>query len=82
MTDSNEKRRVFRELHASGCFVIPNPWDVGSARLLAGLGFRALATTSSGVAWSLGCTDNQVPFEQALDRISDIAERSSRIGAI
>ena len=74
MTDSNEKRRVFRELHASGCFVIPNPWDVGSARLLAGLGFRALATTSSGVAWSLGCTDNHVPFEQALDRICDIAE--------
>jgi 2-methylisocitrate lyase-like PEP mutase family enzyme len=74
MTDSNEKRRVFRELHASGCFVIPNPWDVGSARLLAGLGFRALATTSSGVAWSLGCADNHVPFEQALDRICEIAE--------
>jgi 2-methylisocitrate lyase-like PEP mutase family enzyme len=74
MTDSTEKRRVFRELHASGCFVIPNPWDAGSARLLAGLGFRALATTSSGVAWSLGRTDNHVPFEEALDRIRDIAQ--------
>jgi 2-methylisocitrate lyase-like PEP mutase family enzyme len=74
MTDSTEKRRVFRELHASGCFVIPNPWDVGSARLLEGVGFRALATTSSGVAWSLGRTDNHVPFEQALGRIQEIAE--------
>jgi 2-methylisocitrate lyase-like PEP mutase family enzyme len=53
--------------------VIPNPWDVGSARLLAGLGFRALATTSSGIAWSLGRQDNHVPLEQALERIHDIA---------
>jgi 2-methylisocitrate lyase-like PEP mutase family enzyme len=74
MTDSIEKRRVFRDLHVSGCFVIPNPWDAGSARLLEGLGFRALATTSSGVAWSLGRTDNHVPFERALDRIREIAE--------
>jgi 2-methylisocitrate lyase-like PEP mutase family enzyme len=71
MTD---KTKVFRDLHASGCFVIPNPWDVGSARLLEGLGFRALATTSSGVAWSLGRTDNHVPFEPALDRIREIAQ--------
>jgi 2-methylisocitrate lyase-like PEP mutase family enzyme len=74
MTDNTEKRRVFRDLHVSGCFVIPNPWDVGSARLLEGLGFRALATTSSGVAWSLGRTDNHVPFAQALDRIHEIAD--------
>ena len=74
MIDNSEKRRGFHELHASGCFVIPNPWDAGTARLLEGLGFRALATTSSGVAWSLGRTDNHVPFEQALDRIRDIAE--------
>jgi 2-methylisocitrate lyase-like PEP mutase family enzyme len=65
--------RVLHELHASGCFVIPNPWDVGSARLLEALGFRALATTSSGMAWSLGRRDTHVPFEQALDRIRDIA---------
>jgi 2-methylisocitrate lyase-like PEP mutase family enzyme len=73
MIDTAEKYRVFRQLHETGCFVIPNPWDAGSARLLAGLGFRALATTSSGVAWSLGRTDNHVPFVQALDRIRDIA---------
>ena len=73
MPDVNEKRRIFRQLHDSGCFVIPNPWDVGSARLLASLGFRALATTSSGIAWSLGRVDNQVPLEQVLDRIRDIA---------
>ena len=47
-----DKRRTFRQLHQSGCFAIPNPWDVGSARYLQGLGFRALATTSSGYAWS------------------------------
>src|SRR5437868_7899935 len=67
------RMRAFRELHETGCFVIPNPWDVGSARLLERLGFRALATTSSGVAWSLGRTDNHVPFEMALDRIREIA---------
>jgi methylisocitrate lyase len=68
-----EKARVFQHLHASGCFVIPNPWDVGSARALETLGFHALATTSSGMAWSLGRRDTHVPFEQALDRIHDIA---------
>jgi 2-methylisocitrate lyase-like PEP mutase family enzyme len=45
-----EKRKTFRALHASGCFVIPNPWDIGSARWLQGLGFKALASTSSGFA--------------------------------
>src|SRR3954468_2151716 len=77
MTDSAEKFRVFRQLHESGCFVIPNPWDAGSARLLERAGFRALATTSSGVAWSLGLTDNHVPFEVALERIREIAEAVS-----
>ncbi len=62
----SERRRLFRELHASGCFVIPNPWDMGAARLLAGLGFRALATTSSGFAWSLGLQVNLVPLAEAL----------------
>jgi 2-methylisocitrate lyase-like PEP mutase family enzyme len=47
-----DKRRAFRQLHESGCFVIPNPWDVESARFLQSLGFKALATTSSGFAWS------------------------------
>ena len=62
----------FRRLHESGCFVIPNPWDAGSARLLEGLGFEALATTSAGVAWSLGMHDNHVPLDDALKRIETI----------
>jgi 2-methylisocitrate lyase-like PEP mutase family enzyme len=62
-----EKRRTFRALHASGCFVIPNPWDAGSARYLQSLGFKALATTSSGAAWSLGRADGEVPLDIMLD---------------
>lgn len=62
----NERTRRFHALHRSGCFVIPNPWDVGSARLLAQLGFSALATTSSGFAWSLGRPDNNVTLDEAL----------------
>ena len=72
-TDWVRGRSAFRELHASGCFVIPNPWDVGSARLLARLGFRALATTSSGFAWSLGRQDNQVSLEEALAYMRAVA---------
>ncbi len=60
------KRREFARLHASGCFVIPNPWDVGSARFLQGLGFKALATTSSGFAWSQGRPDNGVSRDMAI----------------
>jgi methylisocitrate lyase len=56
----------FRALHASGCFVMPNPWDVGSARILAGLGFPALATTSAGFAWSIGRADNHIAKADAL----------------
>ena len=63
---------AFRRLHESGCFVIPNPWDAGSARFLEGLGFKALATTSSGIAWSLGQRDNRVPLDRALIRIEEI----------
>jgi 2-methylisocitrate lyase-like PEP mutase family enzyme len=66
MSAATDQIRVFRDLHDSGCFVLPNPWDVGSARLLAQLGFRALATTSSGYAWSLGRQDNHVQLEEAL----------------
>jgi 2-methylisocitrate lyase-like PEP mutase family enzyme len=71
---SLERIRVFRRLHESGCFVIPNPWDRGSAILLAQLGFPALATTSSGFAWSLGRQDNHVSLEQALAHYRSIAE--------
>lgn len=60
------RRAAFRQLHASGCFVIPNPWDVGSARWLAQLGFKALASTSSGATWSQGCADGQMPLPAVL----------------
>lgn len=73
MTHVSECCRVFRQLHLSGCFVIPNPWDVGSARVLARLGFPALATTSSGFAWSLGRPDNRVSLEEALTHFRSIA---------
>lgn len=62
----NKVTEHFRRLHESGCFVIPNPWDVGSAKLLTHLGFKALATTSSGFAWSQGHRDNQVALDQVL----------------
>src|SRR6478609_9424086 len=61
-----QKRAAFRALHEKGCFVIPNPWDVGSAKMLEGLGFKALATTSSGFAWSQGRADTTVPREAVL----------------
>src|ERR1041385_5597234 len=63
------KRATLRELHKSGCFVIPNPWDLGSARYLQTLGFKALATTSSGFAWSIGRPDNAVSIDQALEHL-------------
>jgi len=64
---------AFRSLHRDGCFVIPNPWDVGSARLLEQLGFRALASTSSGLAWSLGRADGRVSLEATLDHFRTLA---------
>lgn len=63
---ASDRVREFHKLHESGCFVIPNPWDIGSARLLEGMGFRALATTSSGFAWSMGRSDNHLTLEQVL----------------
>jgi methylisocitrate lyase len=63
----------FRRLHREGCFVMPNPWDVGSARALAQLGFPALATTSAGFAWSLGKADNHVRLDEVLAHLYEIA---------
>jgi 2-methylisocitrate lyase-like PEP mutase family enzyme len=70
------KRAAFRRLHESGCFVIPNPWDVGSARYLQHLGFKALATTSSGAAWTKGLPDNALGLEAMLAHIGEIAAAS------
>ncbi len=69
-----DKRRTFRHLHEAGCFVIPNPWNVGTARYLQGLGFKALATTSSGHAHSLGFADGALTRDQALAHYREIAE--------
>ena len=70
----DDRAAAFRRMHQSGCFVIPNPWDVGSARLLVRLGFQALATTSSGFAWSQGRPDNGVSLAEALAHFRSIAE--------
>jgi 2-methylisocitrate lyase-like PEP mutase family enzyme len=64
----------FRRLHESGCFVIPNPWDVGSARVLQHLGFRAVATTSAGFAWSMARPDNGVTLDDVLAHLRSIAD--------
>ena len=70
---TGEKREAFRRLHSSGCFVIPNQWDIGSARYLESLGFKALATTSSGLAWSRGRTDNDLSLEDVLHHLEELA---------
>jgi 2-methylisocitrate lyase-like PEP mutase family enzyme len=71
-----EKRRAFRRLHEAGCFVIPNPWDVGTARYLQHLGFPALATTSAGAAFAMGRPDSDraVPCDAMLEHIRGLAE--------
>jgi methylisocitrate lyase len=74
MTRPTDRYDAFRTLHQSGCFVIPNPWDLGSARMLVHVGFKALATTSSGFAWSVGRRDNHVSLDQALVHLRAIAE--------
>jgi len=69
MTEFIDRIRRFHELHERGCFVIPNPWDIGSARVLEQLGFKALATTSAGFAWSMGRADNHVSLDATLDHL-------------
>jgi 2-methylisocitrate lyase-like PEP mutase family enzyme len=78
LADPTRRRAAFRTLHESGCFLIPNPWDVGSARYLQGLGFKALATTSSGFAFSIGRPDSAaaVPLDLTLAHFAEIAAAS------
>ncbi len=71
--NQHEKGSAFRDLHRGPLFVMPNPWDAGSARLLAGLGAKALATTSAGFAWTLGRRDGGITREEALRNAADIA---------
>jgi 2-methylisocitrate lyase-like PEP mutase family enzyme len=69
-----QRRARFRQLHEQGCFLLPNPWDLGSARWLQGLGFAALATTSSGFAWSVARPDNQISREAVLAHLRGLVE--------
>jgi 2-methylisocitrate lyase-like PEP mutase family enzyme len=74
MTKSvEEKRAAFRALHESGCFVLPNPWDVGSAIALESLGFKALASTSAGMAWAMGRPDTGVTLDAVLAHLTALA---------
>src|SRR5690606_21910515 len=75
--DVSARRRAFRQLHESGCFIIPNPWDVGSARYLQHLGFKALATTSSGAAWRQAKADGQLSGEETLDHLREMVEATT-----
>lgn len=70
----SQKRAAFRDLHRSGCFVLPNPWDAGSARVLTRLGFQALATTSSGYAWSCARADGQLSRDEVLAHLRTMVD--------
>jgi 2-methylisocitrate lyase-like PEP mutase family enzyme len=73
MTQPSQQVQVFRQLHQSGSFVMPNPWDLGSAKLLVQLGFPALATSSAGFAWSIGRPDNGVSLDECLSHLRALA---------
>jgi len=76
MPDQADKAAAFRALHEGDPFVIPNPWDAGSARVLEGLGFKALATTSSGFAYTLGRLDGQVTLDEVADHVAQLTAAS------
>jgi 2-methylisocitrate lyase-like PEP mutase family enzyme len=71
---ADTKRQTFRKLHEQGCFVLPNPWDAGSARLFEYLGFSALATTSSGLSWTLGKPDYAITLSLVLEHLAALAK--------
>jgi 2-methylisocitrate lyase-like PEP mutase family enzyme len=73
MTVQDDRVDAFRGLHDAGCFVMPNPWDAGSALALEQLGFEALATTSAGFAWTVGRADNQLLLDQTLEHLRTVA---------
>jgi len=74
MTGFEKRRRVFRDLHREGCFALPNPWDVGTARYLRHLGFAAIATTSAGYAFSRGVADGSVGRDEMLAHVKELVE--------
>ena len=77
MIEHRERVDTFHRLHEAGCFVMPNPWDAGSARALEQMGFQALATTSAGLAWTSGRADDHVTLDQALEHLRVIADAVS-----
>src|SRR5450755_973540 len=68
-----QKRAIFRTMHETGCFVLPNPFDVGSAKALQHLGFKAIASTSAGFAWTLGKADNRVTLDEVCDHLRTLS---------
>jgi 2-methylisocitrate lyase-like PEP mutase family enzyme len=75
MSATMERRKRFRAMHETGCFVLPSPWDVGTARMMQQLGFRAIATTSAGFAWSIGRPQHEITFDDVLEHLSSICEK-------
>src|SRR5204863_9650293 len=73
MLTTADKRTAFRKLHESGCFIIPNPFDVGSAKALQHLGFKALASTSAGFAWTIAKADNRVTVDDVCNHLAAIS---------
>lgn len=73
MVSTADKRATFRKMHEAGCFVLPNPFDAGTARALQHLGFKAIASTSAGFAWSIGKADNNVTVDEVLAHLTALA---------
>jgi 2-methylisocitrate lyase-like PEP mutase family enzyme len=74
MNAHDDRIAEFHRLHSAGCFVMPNPWDAGTARALEQMGFKALATTSAGLAWTLGRADDQLTLDQTLGHLRDVVD--------
>ena len=72
-----DKRATFKKLHESGCFILPNPVDVGSAKALQHLGFKALASSSAGFAWTIGKADNRVTVEDVCQHLAALSSPST-----
>ena len=75
MSATMERRKRFRAMHETGCFVLPSPWDVGTARMMQQMGFRAVGTTSAGFAWSIGRPQYEITFDDVLEHLSSICEK-------
>jgi len=74
MSATIERRERFRALHETGCFVLPSPWDIGTARMMQQLGFLAIATTSAGFAWSIGRPQYEITFDDVFEHLASLCE--------